>query len=153
MTRRLTRLADIAYRYRGRMVLAWIVAAVVIIGLGSALKGEYEADYNTPGSESKVASELTESEFDGYSGQEVYVVWRDPAGAMSPAARRGVDAFLAEATQVEHISKQTAIRVSDDGKIATTTLPLTIPGWEVTKADGEKLVDAAEQNSGGGLEI
>ncbi len=153
MTRRLTRLADIAYRYRGRMVIAWIVAAVVIIGLGSALKGEYEADYNTPGSESKVASELTESEFDGYSGQEVYVVWRDPAGAMSPAARKGVDAFLAEATQVEHISKQTAIRVSDDGKIATTTLPLTIPGWEVTKEDGEKLVDAAEQNSGGNLEI
>jgi putative drug exporter of the RND superfamily len=153
MTRRLTRLADIAYRYRGRMVLAWIVAAVVIIGLGSALKGEYEADYNTPGSESKVASELTESEFDGYSGQEVYVVWRDPAGAMSPAARKGVDAFLAEATQVEHISKQTAIRVSKDGTIATTTLPLTIPGWEVTKADGEKLVDAAEQNSGGNLEI
>jgi len=153
MTRRLTRLADIAYRYRGRMVIAWIVAAVVIIGLGSALKGEYEADYNTPGSESKVASELTESEFDGYSGQEVYVVWRDPAGAMSPAAKKGVDAFLAEATQVDHISKQTAIRVSKDGKIATTTLPLTIPGWEVTKADGEKLVDAAEQNSGGNLEI
>jgi putative drug exporter of the RND superfamily len=153
MTRRLTRLADIAYRYRGRMVIAWIAAAVVIIGLGSALKGEYEADYNTPGSESKVASELTESEFDGYSGQEVYVVWRDPAGAMSPAARKGVDAFLAEATQVEHISKQTAIRVSKDGKIATTTLPLTIPGWEVTKADGEKLVDAAEQNSSGNLEI
>ncbi len=153
MTRRLTSLADIAYRYRGRMVIAWIAAAVVIIGLGSALKGEYEADYNTPGSESKVASELTESEFDGYSGQEVYVVWRDPAGAMSPAARKGVDAFLAEATQVEHISKQTAIRVSKDGKIATTTLPLTIPGWEVTKADGEKLVDAAEQNSGGNLEI
>jgi len=153
MTRRLTRLADIAYRYRGRMVIAWIAAAVVIIGLGSALKGEYEADYNTPGSESKVASELTESEFDGYSGQEVYVVWRDPAGAMSPAARKGVDAFLAEATQVNHISKQTAIRVSKDGKIATTTLPLTIPGWEVTKADGEKLVDAAEQNSSGNLEI
>jgi len=56
MTRRLTRLADIAYRYRGRMVLAWIAAAIVIIGLGSSLAGEYEADYNTPGSESEAAS-------------------------------------------------------------------------------------------------
>src|SRR6188474_725257 len=153
MTRHLARLADIAYRRRGRMVLAWIVAAIAIIGLGSSLKGEYEADYNTPGSESKLAGELTEQEFSGYSGQEVYVVWRDPAGAMSPAARKGVDAFLAEATQIEHISKQTPIRVSEDSKIATTTLPLTIPGWEVPKADGEKLVDAAEGNSGNGLEI
>jgi len=74
MTRRLARLADIAYRRRGRMVVAWLVATVVIIGLGSALKGEYHADYNTPGSESKEASELTEREFGGYSGQEIYVV-------------------------------------------------------------------------------
>ena len=36
-------------------------AAVVIIGVGSSLAGEYEADYNTPGSESKAASDLTES--------------------------------------------------------------------------------------------
>jgi hypothetical protein len=35
MTRRLTRLADFAYRRRGRVVLAWIAAAVVIIGVGS----------------------------------------------------------------------------------------------------------------------
>jgi RND superfamily putative drug exporter len=68
MTRRLARLADIAYRRRGRMVIAWIVATVVLIGLGSSLAGDYHADYNTPGSESKAASELTEREFSGYSG-------------------------------------------------------------------------------------
>src|SRR5262245_47433752 len=132
MTRRLARLADFAYRRRGTMVLIWIAATVGIIALGSAVKGEYEADYNTPGPESKTASELTEREFGGYSGQEVYVVWRDPSGAMSPAARQGVDAFLAKAEGVENVSKRTAIRVSEDGKIATTTLPLTVPGWKVT---------------------
>ena len=45
MTRRLARLADISYRRRGRMVLAWIVATVVLIALGSSFAGEYEADY------------------------------------------------------------------------------------------------------------
>ena len=40
MTRWLTRLADIAYRRRGRVVLAWIAAMVVIIGVGSSLAGE-----------------------------------------------------------------------------------------------------------------
>jgi putative drug exporter of the RND superfamily len=153
MTRRLARLADIAYRNRGRMVLAWIAAAFLIIGLGSSLAGEYEADYDTPGSESEAASELTEREFGGYSGQEVFVVWKDPDGATSPAARERIDAFLTEAKQIEHVEAETPIRVSDDGTIATTTLPLTIPGWEVPKEDGEKLVEAAEDNSGGGLEI
>jgi putative drug exporter of the RND superfamily len=153
MTNALARLADIAYRRRGRMVLAWIAAAVVIIGVGSALAGEYEADYDTPGSESKAASDLTEQRFDGYSGQEIYVVWQDDNGARSPEARQRLDAFFEEATKVDHVSDPAPTRVSEDGKIGSTTLPLTVPGWEVEKEDGEKLIDAAEENSGGGVEI
>ena len=153
MTRFLARLADLSYRRRGRMVLAWIAAAVVIIGVGSSLAGEYNADYNTPGSESKAAAELTEERFDGYSGQEIYVVWKDEAGARSPAAREGVDAFLTEAEQIEHVSEHTPIRISDDGTIGSTTLPLTVPGWDVEKEQGEELIAAAEENSGDGLEI
>jgi RND superfamily putative drug exporter len=153
MTRRLARLADLAYRRRGRMVLAWIVATVVIIGLGSSFAGEYHADYNTPGSESKEASELTEREFSGYSGQEIYVVWKDPAGATSPAAKKQMNAFFTQAEEVEHVEQRAPIRVSEDGKVATTTLPLNVPGWEVKKEQGEALIDAAEANDGGGLEI
>jgi RND superfamily putative drug exporter len=153
MTRRLARLADIAYRRRGRMVLGWIVATVLIIGLGSSLAGDYHADYNTPGSESKEASELTEREFGGYSGQEIYVVWKDPSGARSGAAEKQMRAFFAAAEEVEHVGKAGPVRVSKDGKIATTTLPLNVPGWEVKKEQGEALIDAAEANSGGGLEI
>ncbi|HET7509460.1 MAG TPA: MMPL family transporter, partial [Solirubrobacterales bacterium] len=153
MTRRLARLADISYRYRGRMVIAWIVAAVVLIGLGSSFKGDYHADYNTPGSESKAASDLTEREFGGYSGQEIYVVWKDPKGAMSPAAKRQMNAFFAEAEAVKNVEKRAPVRVSKDGAIATTTLPLTVPGWEVKKKQGEELIDAAEANSGSVLEI
>ena len=112
MTRHLARLADISYRRRGRMVLAWIIATVVIIGVGSSLAGEYNADYNTPGSESKAASVLTEERFGGYSGQEIYVVWKDPAGADSAAAKKRVDAFLAEAQKVEHIAAPTETRMA-----------------------------------------
>ena len=153
MTRFLTRLANLACRRRGRMVLAWVAATIVIIGVGSSLAGEYEADYNTPGSESKAASDLTESRFDGYSGQEIYVVWKDPEGARSPAARERLDAFFAEAEKVEHIEKHAPIRYSEDGTIGSTTLPMTVPGWEVKKEDGEKLIAAAEDNSGGAFQI
>src|SRR5829696_6329384 len=140
MTRFLARLADLAYRRRGRMVLAWIVSAIAIIALGSSLAGEYEADYNTPGSESKAASELTEREFGGYTGQEVFMVWKDDAGATKPPTRRRVGDFLAEVEDIQHLEPATATRVSKDGTIASTTLPLTVPGWEVPKEDGEKLV-------------
>ena len=153
MTRALARLADLAYRRRGRMVLAWIAAAILIIGVGSSLAGEFEADYDTPGSESERASEITSQRFDGYSGQEIYVVWKDEDGARSPAARERVDAFLTDAQQVPHVARHTPIRFSEDGTIGSTTLPLTVPGWEVPKEDGEKLINAAEANDGDGLQI
>jgi putative drug exporter of the RND superfamily len=153
MTRLLARLADLACRRRGTVVLVWIAAMVVTIGLGTSLAGEYNADYDTPGSESKAASDLTEREFSGYSGQEIYVVWKDEAGADSPAAKQHVKAFLDEAKQVDHIAEPTPTRISQDGTIGATTLPLTVPGWDVPKEDGEKLIDAAEANSGDGLEI
>src|SRR5919109_1826880 len=153
MTRRLARLADVAYRRRGRVVLAWIAAAIVIIAVGSSLAGEYNADYDTPGSESKAAGDLTEREFAGYSGQEIYAVWKDERGARTPAARARTRAFFAKAEKVDHVARHTPIRVSRDGTIASTTLPLTVPGWEVPKEDGEKLIDAAERNDGNGLQI
>jgi putative drug exporter of the RND superfamily len=153
MTRILTRIADVAYRHRGRMVLGWIVAAVVLIGLGSSLAGDYHADYNTPGSQSKKASDLTERAFKGYSGQEIYVVWKDPQGAQSSAAKQQMDKFFAQAEGVPHVGKHAEIRVSEDGKIATTTLPLNVPGWEVKKEQGEELIDAAEASAGNGLRV
>jgi putative drug exporter of the RND superfamily len=153
MTRGLARLGDLAYRRRGRMVLVWIAATILLIAVGSAVKGEYNADYNTPGSESKAASDITQQRFDGYSGQEIYVVWKDSGGAMSPTARRRLDAFFAETERVPHVAAHTPIRVSRDATIGATTLPLTVPGWDVTKDQGKQLIDAANQNSGGGVAI
>ena len=153
MTRRLTRLADIAYRRRGRMVVGWIVGMVVIIGVGSSFKGEFNADYNTPGSESKAASDITQQRFGGYSGQEIYVVWKDPAGVRAPGTQQRMNAFFAQAEKVNHISRHTQIRYSQNGQYGTTTLPLTVPGWDVTKDQGTKLIDAAQANDGNGLEI
>ena len=153
MTKFLSGLADFAYRRRGRMVLIWLVAAIAIIGVGSSFAGEYNAEYNTPGSESKAASDLTEERFSGYSGQEIYVVWKDEAGARSPNATRRLNDFFNEAGQVNHVEDHTPIRVSEDGKIGSTTLPLTVPGWDVTKDEGKQLYDAANRHSGDGVAI
>jgi len=130
------------------MVVGWIVAAVVIIGVGSSLAGEFQADYDTPNSESKAASDLTKERFDGYSGQEIYAVWKAPGGVDNAAVRQQMDRFFAQAEKVEHIGAHTPIRVSENGKIATTTLPMDVPGWEVKKKQGEELIDVAKGTDG-----
>jgi RND superfamily putative drug exporter len=153
MTRFLARLADFAYRRRGRMVLAWIAAMVVIIPLGSSLAGEYHADYNTPNSESKAASDLLEQKFGGYAGAGIDVVWKAPEGATSPQVKQKMDNFLAEAQKIEDVGPPGPVRVSKDGTIATTNLQLTALSWDVPKETGEKLIDLAEKTDGDGLEI
>ena len=59
-------------------------------------------------SESKAASDLTERQFDGYSGQEVYVVWKDEAGADTPAAKERVDGPDGPARAQHQVKKQDA---------------------------------------------
>src|SRR4029453_7426504 len=126
------------------MVLGWIIAAVVIIGFGSAVAGEFHANYDTPGSESKAASDLTKERFGGYSRQEIYVLWKAARGATGPEATARVNRFLAEAERVPHIARHTPIRVSDNGTIGATPLPMTITGWTFKKDDGKNLIAAAE---------
>jgi RND superfamily putative drug exporter len=153
MTRRLTRLADIAYRHRGRMVLGWIVAMILIIGVGSSLAGEFNANYDTPGSDSQAASNITKQRFGGYSGQEINVVWKNPAGANNPQTLKQINDFFAQAEKVDHVAPHAPIRISRNGEIGSTTLPLTVPGWDVTKDQGKQLINAADDNDGNGTEI
>ena len=55
---RLSRLADIAFRRRRLVLAGWLAGLIAILALGNALRGEWSADYATPGSESKAAVEV-----------------------------------------------------------------------------------------------
>ena len=153
MTRRLASLADLTYRRRGRVVIAWIVAIVATIGIGIRARRRIQRRLRHAGLGVPGCRHLTKEKFSGYSGQEIYVVWKDRGGRRQPAVKQRLNDFFAASTKVEHISAHTPIRVSDDGTIATTTLPMTVPGWEMEKEQGEQLIAAAESNSGDGLEI
>ena len=129
MTRFLARLADIAYRRRGRVVLAWIAATVVIIGVGSSLAGEYNADYNTPGSESKAASDLTETRVRRLLRPGDLRRLEGPATAPRRRTRSGASTPSSPRPSASSTSPRRPRPASrEDGTIATTTLPLTVAG-------------------------
>jgi RND superfamily putative drug exporter len=152
MTARLARLADFAYRRRRRMLLIWLIATPLILAIGFGNAGKNKADYDTPNSASKAAGDLLEKKFD-YVGQDINVVWKDPAGATSPAVKSRIDQFLAEAQKVKDVGTPTPVRVSENGQIATTTLGLTARGWDVPKSSGEDLIALANKYDGNGLEL
>ncbi len=153
MTARLALLADIAYRRRGRMVIAWIVAMIGAFALSGAFAGKFQADYSTPGSESKRASQLIEQKFGGYSGSTIDVVWKADQGATAPAIKRKVDTFLAQASKLNGVGRPQPTRVAPGGKIAATGLLLTEQPWDVPRQTGKDLISLAEETSGDGLEL
>src|SRR5262245_22221434 len=152
-TGRLARLGDIAYRRRGRMLIAWIVALAAIAALSAAIAGDYNADYGTPGSESEQASQVFEQNFPGTSGDTIDVVWQDASGANSPQVRAEMRQFFRQAQSAEGVGRPTAPRIAPEGTIATASLNLTERAWDVPISTGEKLIDLAEKTSGDGLRV
>ena len=150
---RLARLARLAVRRRGRVVLAWIAALAVIAAAGPALAGEYDVDYATPGSESKAAADLIEDRFPGRSDAGIDVVWQVAGGVDQPAAEARMARFLSDAERLEGVAAAGEPRVSPDGTIAFATLQLDRPGWDVPRETGEALIDRAEAVGGDGLRV
>jgi putative drug exporter of the RND superfamily len=151
---RLGRLADLAYRRRGRMVLAWIAVLVATIAIAPQLAGEFDADFGTKGSESEAVADLLQQRFGGRSGETVTVAWEAQQGADQPQVTQRVDAFLAEASRLPGVADaQQPPRISQDGTIAVTDLQLDRRGWDVPAETGTGLLDLAEDASGNGLQI
>jgi putative drug exporter of the RND superfamily len=151
----LARLADLSYRRRGRMVLAWIaVLAVVLVSIGPSAGKTFNQDSSTPGSESKAAATLLADRFEGNSGDTIDVVWQAPAGARDPAVAARVERFLEQAARLEAVDPPAGRpEVSADGTIAVTRLQLDRPSWDVPIETSNELVDLAEEASGEGLRI
>ncbi|MGH3062513.1 MAG: hypothetical protein ACRDNA_14000, partial [Gaiellaceae bacterium] len=142
---RLARLADLAYRRRGLVVLAWVAALAVVIGGVSRLTADFDVDFGTPGSESDAAADVLERHFPQTSGESVNVVWKSEAGAAAPAVDRRVERFLAQAGQLADIGDPGPPRISRDGTVGLVALDLEQPAWDVPTATGERLIELAEE--------
>ena len=150
---RLARLARFTYRRRRVTVAAWVAALVAVIALAPMLAGEFSQDYAVPGSDSREARELIAERFDDVSSESVDVVWEAEAGARSPVVREEMNRFLAEARQLEGITRASPAEVSEDGTIAVSRLQLDRPGSEVPIETGERLIEMADERRGDSLEI
>jgi RND superfamily putative drug exporter len=148
---RLERLADLTYRRRWRVVIAWIAILAATIVVVPQLAGEYGGEFGTPGSESKATSDLLEKHFDGSSGETVNVVWEAPAGARQAEDR--IDRLLAEAERVDGIAGASEPRYSRDGTIGLAQLRLERSAMDLETSSGTRLIDLAEDASGDGLRV
>ena len=157
----LVRLADFSYRRRRLMLLVWVGLLVGVSALGNALAGDHSMSFSTPGADSERAQALLESRFPARSGDTVDVVFETDAaaGVRDPAVQAKVEKLLADASQLNHVAgvvspyaPEGARQISRDGKIAYASLQLDVSyNEEFPVADGRRLIDLVERNSGDGV--
>jgi putative drug exporter of the RND superfamily len=141
---RLARLADFAYRRRRLVLAAWIAALVSAFALVAVAGGEWSADYNTPGSQSKAAADALEQRFPARSPDTVDVVWQGPATGLKP--------FLSQAATLEGIGDAPAsFQTAKD--ITVARLPLTMLPADVPKDTGKALIGMGRRATNGDVRV
>ena len=152
----LARLADAMFMQRKKVILGWVVILAVAIAGGMSLAGTYTADYSTPGSDSKAASDRLVQKFAGRSGESVDIVWKASGGATAPAATERIDRLLKEVGTVPGIAPGTTAadaEVSRDGRTAIARLPLDRTSGQVPDASGERIGELVTEAGGDGLQV
>ena len=152
----LARLGDAAFRHRRLVVVAWVLGLVVSFGASSKLAGEWSADYETPGSDSKAAADALDKKFPERRSASVDFVWT--AGNVNdPGVRQRVDALLAKAQRLEGIGdgiSSADAQVSRDGTVGLARVSLsTRRADDVPAATGERLLELVEATSRNGLRV
>jgi putative drug exporter of the RND superfamily len=152
-------LAGVAYRRRGRVILGWLAALALAIGLSAAFAGAFTADYSAPGSDSKQAQDLLEQRFPVQAGDTVQVVVRSGAGVADPAVRSDVAGLLRRLGGMPHVAAAenpygTPGDISRDGKTLISHLKLDITNpADMPVADSKKLLEAARAAERPGLDV
>jgi RND superfamily putative drug exporter len=146
----LIHIADFCYRRRRYVLLAWVVVLIGVFGVGSALKAEHKANYQTPGAESTKAYELLQDRFPARKGDSIKIVF---AGNIDdPAVKGQVEAVMEKAKEQRFVSGVTspytpegAIQVSADRHIAYAEVHFDRPFDKLANADSKfqkKFLDA-----------
>jgi putative drug exporter of the RND superfamily len=155
----LGRLAGVAFRRRGRVVLAWVAGLALAAAASAAFAGDFTADYAAPGSDSARAQALLADRFPSRSGDTVDVVVRAEAGAADPAVQAAVADLLGTLADQPHVAAvedpyAAPGAISADGRtlLAHLRLDVTNP-VDMPIADTERLLETAEQAQQPGLEV
>jgi len=153
----LGRAGRVAYRRRGLVVLAWLAALAIAVGLSATFGGEFAADYSAPGSDSRAAQNMLAERFPSQSGATIDLVARADAGAAS--VRPAVSDLIARLATAPHVAAiddpyATPGAIAPDGRTLVATIRLDVVNPDdMPKADSLHLVDLADKASGNGLTV
>ena len=158
MSRFLYRLGRSSARHPWRVVGAWLLIALAVFSLNSAVGGETTDDFALPGTETQAATDLLQDSFPAQSGASGQIVFHAGGAQLSdPGPRADIAATVAALEALDQVvvvtdpfdpSQQS---LSPDGTTAFSTVTFT--EQTVQAADFEAVDEAAAVGRDAGLQV
>jgi RND superfamily putative drug exporter len=146
-----------AARHPWRMIFAWFVVVVAVVGLQRSIGGDVSDNFKIPGTEAQQGIDLLNNRFPSQGGSSGQVVFANPKGDVTDAASRAAIATtlnqIAKNPHVVSVSDpfdKAAASVSADGRIAYATVRYSID--PPAKSDGQAAETAVESARQAGLQ-
>ena len=158
----LYRLGKASYHRWGRVILAWVVALLAVLGAGLTVGGQTEESFSIPGSESQDAFNRLEAVFPSFAGASAQVVLVAPEGERldSPANTAVIEQLAAAIETQPGIENVTTPfdefageALSDDARYAFIQVGFEMSSPEVTDEMIDALVETRPIAESAGLTI
>ena len=155
MSSLLARLArTLTHRWKRSLFAAIVV--IVLIGAAAGAGQPAADDFEIPGTESQQALDLFRDHSPAFAGADSTIVYSVEQGTLSdPQNRQAIEASIAEIKKIDGVVQVAdpfaeGGTISEDGRIAAADVRYDIEPDNLDKADGEKLLEAADTAEEGG---
>ena len=143
-------LARWCIQHRRRVVIGWVLIAVLITVLAGAVGRQYSTNFSLPGTEAQRAQNLLSSEFPTQSGDLDTIVFHTSQGTIkSPSVRSAIEPMLARVATMPHVvgvlspySARGAIQISRDRKTAFASVSYAKRANLLPDATGKPVLSA-----------
>ncbi|MBV9003576.1 MAG: MMPL family transporter [Solirubrobacterales bacterium] len=147
--------------HRRRVVVGWIVIAVLTTAIASAVGRHYATNFALPGTESQHVVNLLNSEFPAQGGDLDTIVWHYSKGSVEdPAVRGPIEQLLAKVRTMPHVVSVSSpygagrsVQISKDGRTAFATINYDKRANLLPNDTGKPVLDAVNAVNIPGLEI
>ncbi len=155
-------LARWCFQHRRWVAAGWLLAMVAVVGLGKAAGTDFGSSFSLPNTDSQAAVSLLTQNFPAASGEGDQIVIQATHGATirSAPVRAEVTAALAKVAAVPGVeavaspyAKAGAAQISRDGTVAFAVVTWDKQAAQVTNADADNLIKAAESADGATVHI
>ncbi len=140
------------FDHRRRVLLLWVLAVVVIIGIATSVGSRFEDNFGS-GGQSQQVQDILHRRFPSQAGDSAQVVFQTSQPLADPGVAGGVDRVLASLRPLPRVTSVSPLVSSPDGHIGFATIQFDTTSNHLPKADVHRVIDTARSYARPGFEV